>query len=889
VSDVFISYSRKDGDFVHKLDNALTTLKREVWVDWQDIARGEDWWRSIQTGVDSADTALIVVTEHWLVSEICQRELNYIRQQNKRVFPIIRQKIEGDVALRVKGTWVDQEWEQQARDNWKFLRSVNWIYFDDDTTFDSVLQDLITALDTDQLYIKSHTRYLVRAMEWQQFHRNPSFLLEGDQLQSAKEWLDSSANKHPEPHPAHHEYITAGKVAETARQARDKAREGLIRRFRQMAVILGVLVVVTIIVAAVVGQQFIVARAEVTKAGATLQQVNIQVTGAIQQQSTAIAQVQVAQNLVATATIEQGNAVAAQRTSFARENIAGTKVAVAGATLSPVPPTLTAVASAISSAYDQQEIALEIANASIALADKNLPEAADIVNGLVADYPDEALAYIGSGLIQETAGQMDEAVVSYTRAIELDPNNTVAYSNRANVYQQLGKHTEAIADYTKSIEVDPENADAYLNRGLAHYDLQEYDQAIPDFEAALQIDPNYVEAYNNIGLVYIRLKKYDDALTQYNKAIEIDPRFAAAYGNRGNVYQMLGQPDLALADFNKSIQLAPNVAEVYDYRGRIYYSQNQYDLALADYNHAVSLDSTFSTAYNDRGLVYFYQDKLDEALADYNQALELDPESSEAYNNRGVLYLGQGKLDDALDDFTQAIDIDPNYVNAIFNTGNVYLKQGKFDDALNSFTHVIELDPQNIRAYYQRGIVNFQQGDMGAAIDNMSQVIQIDNSFALAYLARGLAYAQLGKLPEAAADYWQWTQLNQTTSDKADLVAMGKTSFSTTINITQGSVYSIPFEAKAGQLLQASASGVDGTVIDTLLIVLDPQGKAIFYNDDLSSSDISATIQDYVLPADGQYTLIVSHTSTTEGKVLVTLNLTSTSAVTPTLAPTATR
>ena len=140
MADVFISYSRKNSDFVHKLDDALTAAGRDVWVDWQDIARGEDWWRSIEVGIDSSDTVLVVVTEHWLLSEVCQRELEYIRQQNKRVFPIIRQKIEGDIALRVKGTWVDQEWEQRARDNWKYLRSLNWLFFDDDTTFDVVLR-----------------------------------------------------------------------------------------------------------------------------------------------------------------------------------------------------------------------------------------------------------------------------------------------------------------------------------------------------------------------------------------------------------------------------------------------------------------------------------------------------------------------------------------------------------------------------------------------------------------------------------------------------------------------------------------------------------------------------------------------------------------------------
>ncbi len=472
MSDVFISYSRKNSDFVHKLDDALRKLQRDVWTDWQDIARGEDWWRSIQTGIDSADTALIIVTEHWLLSEICHRELDYIRQQNKRVFPIIRERIEGDLAIRVKGTWVDQEWEQRARDNWKYIRSLNWIYFDDDTTFESVLNDLITALDTDQLYVKSHTRYLVRALEWQQFKRNPSFLLEGDQLASAKEWLDSSANKHPEPHPAHHEYITAGKVAEAARQARDKAREQLIRRFRQMAVILGVLVVIAIIAAVVVGQQFLTARAEVTKAGATLQQVNLQVTDAIQQQAAAVAQANAARDLVATATVEQGQAVVAQRTSFARENIASTKVAIANATLAPVPVTLTAVAVDIADVVTQQNITNEISNASLSLTAQDNAGAIQIVDQLIQDYPDEATAFIGRGVILETVGKIPEAIESFQKAIEMDTQgdySSYAYSGLGRIYLNSNEFDKAIESLKHAIEEDENNVEAYMNLGFAYF------------------------------------------------------------------------------------------------------------------------------------------------------------------------------------------------------------------------------------------------------------------------------------------------------------------------------------------------------------------------------------------------------------------------------------
>lgn len=37
MSDVFISYSRSDSNFVCQLHTALEKHQRDVWVDWQDI------------------------------------------------------------------------------------------------------------------------------------------------------------------------------------------------------------------------------------------------------------------------------------------------------------------------------------------------------------------------------------------------------------------------------------------------------------------------------------------------------------------------------------------------------------------------------------------------------------------------------------------------------------------------------------------------------------------------------------------------------------------------------------------------------------------------------------------------------------------------------------
>ena len=43
MSDVFISYSRKDIAFARLLHNALEESDLETWIDWQDISPSTDW------------------------------------------------------------------------------------------------------------------------------------------------------------------------------------------------------------------------------------------------------------------------------------------------------------------------------------------------------------------------------------------------------------------------------------------------------------------------------------------------------------------------------------------------------------------------------------------------------------------------------------------------------------------------------------------------------------------------------------------------------------------------------------------------------------------------------------------------------------------------------
>ncbi|MEZ4668793.1 MAG: tetratricopeptide repeat protein [Anaerolineae bacterium] len=487
MADAFISYSRRDGEFVHKLEDALAAAQKNVWVDWEDIARGLNWWKEIQTGIESADTTLIVVTEHWLLSEICHRELEYVRANNKRVFPVIRQQIAGDVEIRVKGTWVDQEWEQRARDNWKYLRSLNWLFFDDDAKFENAFADLLIALDSDQSHIKAHTRYQMRGLEWTQSQRNPSFLLEGDDLAYAERWLADSADKKPEPTEVHHDYIMTSRQAANSKMAREAARERLVQQSRRAAVVLGTVGTIAIL--------------------AVLASIPISIN-AVNSNATSVAQ-------VATATVEQGLAVMAQQTSEAREQASSTQVAVAGATLSPVPPTLTAVADAIEQAKIEQNIALDLADASLDISNGDSENALISAQGLVEDYPNQPLAWMSNALILSSAGQNEEAIASYTHVIELDPTNELAYYNRGTSYWELEERDKALADYSKAIELAPDYALIYFNRGELYAEMDRLEEAIGDLTQSIELDPDHIEAYQERGISYYQLSNFSAALADW--------------------------------------------------------------------------------------------------------------------------------------------------------------------------------------------------------------------------------------------------------------------------------------------------------------------------------------------------------------------------------------
>ncbi len=80
--DVFISYSRKDKEFVRRLDEALAARGREAWVDWEGIRPTEEFMQAIYAAIEGADTFVFVLTPDSVASQACRREIAHAAMHN---------------------------------------------------------------------------------------------------------------------------------------------------------------------------------------------------------------------------------------------------------------------------------------------------------------------------------------------------------------------------------------------------------------------------------------------------------------------------------------------------------------------------------------------------------------------------------------------------------------------------------------------------------------------------------------------------------------------------------------------------------------------------------------------------------------------------------------
>ena len=360
------------------------------------------------------------------------------------------------------------------------------------------------------------------------------------------------------------------------------------------------------------------------------------------------------------------------------------------------------------------------------------------------------------------------------------------YIHNGYTFIEEGQYEEAIINFTKAIKLAPDDANGLIGRAIASAWAGNYQQAEDDFNTAINVssgsytlitDDAYVAWGIALTAQYNSRSKLNEAENLFNSATSLNPNNADAYTGRafmhlkaanleGIDYESSGYFQLreAVSNFEKAILLDPEGIQ-----GRIERFNFEGDMAFL---------TNYLEAYRRSGeiLVNAYHNYSD-AFEAYKKVLEVYPDDIEALIGRGNAYMGLQKYDLALGDFNKASELAPDNPNTyagctsveqlLFMKGNIYLEQEQWKEAEYIYSKAIGYNPEFAEAYAQRALAILLDQEYNSTMNcgseeviqytekalELKPAIKLDKRLARAYVFQGDCYHLKGDDEESIIFY----------------------------------------------------------------------------------------------------------------------------------------
>jgi len=189
---------------------------------------------------------------------------------------------------------------------------------------------------------------------------------------------------------------------------------------------------------------------------------------------------------------------------------------------------------------------------------QKMPEAAELLEKVVAKYPGDVVAHeaLGAALLSRSETQTDlekrkadrlKARSELLRAKELGDNSDLCRVLLAGIPEDGGD-----LKFSADQEVQ-----AAMQRGESAFARGEWDNAIKEYSHALELDPKLYLAAVDIGDTYYSTKTWDKAGEWFDRAVKIDPDQEIAYRYWADALMSSGKIKESRAKFIEGVVAFP--------------------------------------------------------------------------------------------------------------------------------------------------------------------------------------------------------------------------------------------------------------------------------------------------------------------------------------------
>ncbi|HEY3328122.1 MAG TPA: tetratricopeptide repeat protein [Novimethylophilus sp.] len=220
-------------------------------------------------------------------------------------------------------------------------------------------------------------------------------------------------------------------------------------------------------------------------------------------------------------------------------------------------PVIGKVTAALQAMLADQAHRDKVQQSMLCLVAGRMDEARAILQPVLEQASDCALAQHALGLVELKAGNVQEAIRRLEQAVTNSPGSVEILSALGDAYRQIGKIDEATRTLGQAIDRDPANAEAHNNLGAVYLAGKRLPQAIDAFSNAIRSKPELVMAHFNMGVAYRELNWMEEAAAAFQRAIDLSPDFAEAHVALGMAWLLTGRLREGFAEYEWRLRLRP--------------------------------------------------------------------------------------------------------------------------------------------------------------------------------------------------------------------------------------------------------------------------------------------------------------------------------------------
>ncbi|MFK8043897.1 MAG: tetratricopeptide repeat protein [Crocinitomicaceae bacterium] len=378
----------------------------------------------------------------------------------------------------------------------------------------------------------------------------------------------------------------------------------------------------------------------------------------------------------------------------------------------------------------------------------------------------KAISLVSEGDNHLRLGGWQNALISYTNAIQTDPEYAVAYMKRGQLNERILRTNEAERDYNQAIYLNPLIDIFYDQRARLRILSFDYYGAVEDITMAINMNGNNVNYLKHQVDGFIAAGMYERALENLDSGEFSSSDLVYKLQRKGLVHLLNGDIPLAEKQVEEAYELDQTNYLTLDLLGLILLSKEDYTTALVWFNEAIASDSTQSISFYNRGVCYRFLDETDLALQDMNKSIELNNQQQAAFFKRALIRKEQGDLQGSIVDYKEAISLDSAYEDAIYNRSFTYKILGDFLNAEKDIDYLINTSENRPEYWNMKGNLQVLHGDIEGSLDSYNTAISLKYDYSDAFYNRGIAYLLLNRTTRACGDFQQSVDMGNSKAEE---------------------------------------------------------------------------------------------------------------------------